>query len=136
MKSVNKVIILGNVGSDPEIKYTPSGTTVCNLRIATSENRKNKDGEWEEKTEWHRVIVFGKTAEACKDYLRKGSKVYIEGKIETRSWDDKEGQKHYATDIIGNDVVFLDSKASGTRKEVKEADNKQQIEDDNESLPF
>ena len=114
-RSLNKVMLIGNLGADPEIKYTPNGTAVANLRLATSENRKNKEGEWEERTEWHRVVVYGRQAEVAKDYLRKGSKVYVEGRIETRSWDDQDGQKRYMTDIVVNEFFILDSKsASGS----------------------
>lgn len=109
-RSLNKVMIIGNLGADPEIKYTPNGTAVANLRVATAENRKNKEGEWEERTEWHRVVLYSRLAENAKDYLHKGSKIYIEGRIETRSWDDQNGQKHYMTEIVGNEMMFLDAK--------------------------
>lgn len=109
-RSLNKVMIIGNLGADPEIKYTPNGTAVANLRIATAENRKNKEGEWEERTEWHRIVLYSRLAENAKDYLHKGSKVYIEGRIETRSWEDQSGQKRYMTEIVGNDLMFLDPK--------------------------
>ena len=109
-RSLNKVQIIGNLGADPEIKYSANGTAMANLKVATSDSRKNKEGEWEERTEWHRVLLLGRNAENAKDYLHKGSKVYIEGKIETRSWDDQNGQKHYMTEIIGNDMMFLDAK--------------------------
>ena len=112
-RSLNKVMLIGNLGADPEIKYTPNGTAVANLRIATSDNRKNKDGEWEERTEWHRVVMYGRQAELSKDYLKKGSKVYIEGRLETRSWEDQSGQKHYATEVVGYNLVFLDAKGQG-----------------------
>jgi len=113
-RSLNKVMLIGNLGADPEIKYTPNGTAVVNLRVATSENRKNKDGEWEERTEWHRVVFYGRQAEASKDYLKKGSKVFIEGRLETRSWEDQSGQKHYATDIVGGAMIPLDPRAQGS----------------------
>ncbi|MHB9030744.1 MAG: single-stranded DNA-binding protein [Candidatus Latescibacterota bacterium] len=109
-RSLNRVQLIGNLGADPEIRYTPNGTAVANIRVATAENRKNKEGEWEERTEWHRVVLYGRLAETAKDYLRKGSKVYIEGRIETRSWEDQNAQKHYATEVIGNDLIFLDPK--------------------------
>ncbi len=109
-RGLNKVMLIGNMGADPEIKYSPSGTAIANLRLATNENRKNSEGEWEEKTEWHRVVIFGKQAEFCKDYLRKGSKIYVEGRLQTRSWDDKDGQKHYMTEVVGFNMVMLDSK--------------------------
>lgn len=109
-RGLNKVMLIGNLGADPEIKYTPGGTAVANLRLATAENRKNKDGDWEETTEWHRVVMFGKQAEICKDYLRKGSKIYVEGRLQTRSWDDQNGQKKYSTEIVGSQMMMLDQR--------------------------
>ncbi len=106
MGSVNKVILVGNLGADPELKYTPSGTAVCNLRIATTETYKDKAGQKQEKTEWHRITIWAQQGENAAKYLAKGRSVYIEGRLETRSYD-KDGQKHYATDIIANQVVFL-----------------------------
>lgn len=112
-RGLNKVMLIGNLGSDPEIKYAASGTAIANFRLATSENRKNREGEWEEETEWHRIVIFGKQAEFCKDYLRKGSKVFIEGRIQTRSWDDQSGQKKYSTEIIGLSIILLEPKGVG-----------------------
>ena len=109
-RGLNKVMLLGNLGSDPEIKYSQSGTAIANLRIATAENRKNSDGEWEERTEWHRLVLFGRQAEISKDYLHKGSKIYIEGRLQTRSWEDQNGQKRNKTEIIVSQLVFLDRK--------------------------
>ncbi len=106
MGSVNKVILVGNLGADPELKYTPSSRPLCNLRIATTEVYKDKSGVKQEKTEWHRVTVWGDTAENCNKYLSKGRSVYIEGRLQTRSYD-KDGQKHYATDVVADRVVFL-----------------------------
>lgn len=110
-RGLNKVMLIGNIGADPEIKYTPGGTPIANLRIATTESRKNKDGDWEDITEWHRVVMFGKQAEICKDYLRKGSKIFVEGRLQTRSWDDQSGQKKYMTEIVGNQMMMLDQRA-------------------------
>jgi len=110
-RGLNKVMLIGNLGADPEIKYAPSGTPIANLRIATTENRKNKDGDWEEVTEWHRVVIFGRQAEVCKDYLRKGSKIYVEGRLQTRSWDDQSGQKRFLTEIVGSQMLMLDQRA-------------------------
>lgn len=107
MAGVNKVILLGNLGADPEIRYTPSGMAVANFRIATSETRPNKEGQKETKTEWHRIVAFGKLAEICGEYLAKGKQVYIEGKIQTRSWDDKDGNKRYTTEILANSMQML-----------------------------
>ena len=93
MAGINKVILVGNLGADPEIRYTPGGMAVVTFRLATSETRANKDGQKETKTEWHRVVAFGKLAEICGEYLSKGKQVYIEGKIQTRNWEDKDGNK-------------------------------------------
>jgi len=112
MGSVNKVILVGNLGADPELKYTPSSRPLCNLRIATTEVFKDKSGQRQEKTEWHRVTVWGDQAENCNKYLAKGRSVYIEGRLQTRSYD-KDGQKHYATDIVADRVVFLGSGGGG-----------------------
>lgn len=114
--SVNKVILIGNLGADPELKYTPSGNkAVCNLRIATSETYKDKSGQRQENTEWHRVNVWGDQAENCNKYLAKGRSVYIEGRIQTRSWEDKDGQKKYSTEIVADRVQFLGNKNDGQR---------------------
>jgi single-strand DNA-binding protein len=112
MGSVNKVILVGNLGADPELKYTPSSRPLCNLRIATTEVYKDKSGQRQEKTEWHRVTVWGDQAENCNKYLSKGRSVYIEGRLQTRSYD-KEGQKHYATDVVADRVVFLGGGGGG-----------------------
>jgi single-strand DNA-binding protein len=108
MGSVNKVILIGNLGADPELKYTPSQRPLCNLRIATTEVYKDKAGVRQEKTEWHRVTVWGDQAENCNKYLAKGRSVYVEGRLQTRTYD-KDGQKHYATDVVADRVVFLGS---------------------------
>src|ERR1700712_1110084 len=112
MGSINKVILIGNLGADPELKYTPSSRALCNLRIATTEVYKDKGGQRQEKTEWHRVTVWGDQAENCSKYLAKGRSVYIEGKLQTRTYD-KEGQKHYATDVVADRVVFLGGGGGG-----------------------
>jgi single-strand DNA-binding protein len=107
-KSVNKVILLGNVGKDPEIRSTPSGTMVANLTLATSDRFQDQQGAWQDRTEWHNLVAFKRTAEIIRDYVKKGSKLYIEGKIQTRSWDDKEtGAKRYRTEILVNDMSLL-----------------------------
>jgi single-strand DNA-binding protein len=112
MGSVNKVILIGNLGADPELKYTPSSRALCNLRIATTDVFKDKSGQRQERTEWHRVTVWGDTAENCHKYLAKGRSVYVEGRLQTRSYD-KDGQKHYATDVVADRVVFLGGGAGG-----------------------
>jgi len=105
--SVNKVIILGRLGQEPELKYTPSGAAVCNFSLATSENWMDKSGQKQERTEWHRIVVWGKLAELCNQYLSKGRQAFIEGSLQTRSWDDKTGQKRYTTEINAKNVQFL-----------------------------
>jgi single-strand DNA-binding protein len=113
-RSVNRVTLLGNVGKDPEIRSTPGGTMVANLTLATSDRQKDAQGNWQDRTEWHNLVAFTRTAEIVRDYVKKGSKLYIEGKIQTRSWDDKEsGQKRYRTEIIVNDLVLLTSREEG-----------------------
>jgi len=114
-KSVNKVILLGNVGKDPEIRSTGGGTMVANLTLATSDRYQDQQGNWQERTEWHNLVAFKRTAEIIRDYVKKGSKLYIEGKIQTRSWDDKEsGQKRYRTEIIVNDLSLLSGREEGS----------------------
>ena len=111
--SVNKVIILGRLGQDPEIKYTPSGAAVCNFSLATSETWNDKNsGQKQERTEWHRIVVWGKLAELCNQYLAKGRQAFVEGKLQTRSWDDKSGQKRYTTEINATTVQFIGGQAS------------------------
>lgn len=112
--TLNKVILIGNLGADPEVRYMPSGGAVANLRLATTEAWKDKQtGQPQERTEWHRVIFFQRTAEVCGEYLRKGSKIYVEGRIRTQKWQDKEGQDRYTTEIHGDQMMMLDSKGSG-----------------------
>jgi single-strand DNA-binding protein len=104
---VNKVILVGHLGADPDMRYTPSGQGVCELRLATSESWNDKNGQRQERTEWHRIVVWGKRAEVCSKYLSKGRQVFVEGRIQTRTYDDKDGNKRYITEIIANDVQFL-----------------------------
>ncbi len=113
-RGVNKVIIVGNLGKDPETRYMPSGSAVTNLRIATTEAWKDKQtGEAQERTEWHAVAMFGRLAEIAAEYLRKGSQVYIEGKLRTRKWQDKEGKDRYTTEIVADEMQMLGSKGGG-----------------------
>ena len=108
MKSVNKVILIGHLGKDPEMKFTQGGMPVAKFTLATNERQKDKDGNWQERTEWHNIVAFQRTAEIVGEYLRKGRQVYIEGSLRTGSWDDKEtGKKMYKTDILVNDLVLL-----------------------------
>ena len=113
-RGINKVILVGNLGADPETRAMPSGTTVANLRIATSESWRDKQsGEQQERTEWHRVVLFGRLGEIAAEYLKKGSQVYIEGSLRTRKWQDKQGQERYSTEIVGNDMQMLCGRGGG-----------------------
>ncbi len=114
MASVNKVILIGNLGKDPEVRYLPSGDAVANISIATTETWKDKAGEKQEKTEWHRVSMFSKLAEIAGEYLKKGSQVYIEGRLETRKWTDKEGQERFTTEIKADRMQMLGSRSGGS----------------------
>lgn len=105
--SVNKAILIGHLGADPEVRYTPSGTPVANFRIATSESWNDKQGQRQERTEWHRIVAWNKTAELVGEYLSKGRQVYIEGRIQTRQWDDRDGNKRYTTEVVASQVTFL-----------------------------
>ena len=113
MSSLNKAQIIGRLGQDPEVRYTQSNTAVATLNIATSERYKDSNGEQQTKTEWHKVVAWGRLAEICQQYLTKGSLVYIEGPIQTRSWEDKQGEKRYTTEIKALSMQMLDSKGSG-----------------------
>jgi len=106
-KSVNKVILIGHLGQDPELRYTGSGTPVCSLRIATNDSYKDSDGNFVERTEWHSVVAWSRLAEICSEYLRKGSQVYIEGSLQTRTWEDREGNTRYTTEIKAREMVML-----------------------------
>lgn len=112
-KSINKATLIGNVGKDPEVKFLPSGAAVANFTLATSERFKDKGGEFQERTEWHNLVAFQRLAEIVRDYVKKGSKLYVEGRIQTRSWDDKDNQKHYKTEIVINDLVLLSGRGEG-----------------------
>ncbi len=105
--AINKVILIGNLGQNPEIRHSPSGQAICNMNIATNEAWTDKNGQKQEKTEWHRIVVFGKLAELCSQYLSKGRQAYIEGKLQTRSWQDKEGQTRYTTEVVAQTIQFL-----------------------------
>ncbi len=112
--SVNKVILLGRLGQDPEIRYTQNGSSVCQFSLATSENWKDRNGEKQEKTEWHRVVVWGKIGELCNQYLSKGRQVYLEGKLQTRQWEDKSGNKRYTTEVNASSVQFIGGNSQDT----------------------
>ena len=113
-KSLNKVMLIGNLGKDPEVKYTPQGTPVAKLTLATNERYKDKEGQWQDRTEWHNVVLWSRLAEIAGEYLKKGSKVYIEGRLQTRSWDDKQtNQKKYMTEVVANDLLLLGGRGEG-----------------------
>lgn len=117
MGSVNKVILVGNLGRDAELKVTPSGFPISTFSLATTDRRRDKDtNQWQEKTEWHRIKLLGKQAESLKDYLKKGKQIYVEGRLETRSWDDKDGQKRYTTEIIADRIQLLGSAGGGSSR--------------------
>jgi single-strand DNA-binding protein len=117
-RSVNKVILVGHLGKDPEVKYTPSGTPVAKFTLATNERFKDKEGNWQDRTEWHNITAWQRTAEIVGEYCKKGSQVYIEGRLRTDSWDDKEtGQKKYRTEIVVNDLVLLGGRGGGEASE-------------------
>ncbi|MBE9520793.1 MAG: single-stranded DNA-binding protein [Proteobacteria bacterium] len=136
---VNKVILIGNLGADPEVRYTQNGTAVANFRIATTETWK-KDGEKEEQTEWHRIVTFARLAEICGEYLSKGSRVYIEGRIQTRKWEDRDGNPRYTTEIVAREMKMLSARgaaeggqAGGSRPEEPPLPDVPPMEDD---VPF
>jgi single-strand DNA-binding protein len=121
-RGLNKVILIGNLGADPETRAMPSGTTVANLRVATSESWRDKQsGEQQERTEWHRVALFGRLGEIAAEYLRKGSQVYIEGSLRTRKWQDKQGTERYTTEIVANEMLMLGGRSSGASAAAPEA---------------
>jgi single-strand DNA-binding protein len=142
MAGLNKAILIGNLGRDPEVRYTPSGTAVANFSLATSETWANKEGEKETRTEWHRIVAFGKLGEICGEYLSKGKQVYIEGRIQTREWDDRDGNKRYTTEIIASQMLMLGSKDASVARDAsagaadtdyKEGPGQEQQDDD---IPF
>ena len=120
MASVNKVILVGNLGKDPDSRYLPDGGAVCNFSVATTDKWKDKSGEQQERTEWHRVATFATLAEICGEYLKKGSQVYIEGRLQTRKWTDKEGKDRYTTEIVADRMQMLGSRAGGSDSMARE----------------
>ncbi len=135
MASVNKAILIGNLGRDPELRYTPSGQPVASFPLATTSRWKDKEGNLQERTEWHRVVVWGRQAEISGEYLKKGSPVYIEGRIQTRSWDDKDGNKRYVTEIVAYRMQLLGRKGETYEEEIKgEPPEMEEVEE--EDLPF
>jgi len=113
MRGVNKVILVGNLGRDPEVRYIRDGTAVANLRIATSETWNDANGQKQERTEWHRVVAWGKLAEIAKEYMTKGRQIYVEGRLQTRSWDDREGNKRYTTEVRADQMIMLGTRGDG-----------------------
>ena len=146
MSGVNKVILIGNLGADPEVRSTGGGTPVTNFRLATSETYKTREGQRETRTEWHRVVTFGKLAEICGQYLKKGKQIYIEGRIQTREWEDQTGNKRWTTEVVANQMVMLGRAGEGgggyspdDSQETQYADGGAQEPagaDDDDDLPF
>ena len=121
---IYKVILIGNLGANPDVRHLPSGTSVANFNLATADRFKDREGEWQERTEWHRIVAFGRLAEVCGEYLTKGRQVYIEGRLQTRSWEDKEGQTRYTTEIVAREMKML-----GRRED-------KPTEDSGDDIPF
>jgi len=116
-RGVNKVTLIGNLGQDPELRYTGSGTAVCNMRLATNESYTDRDGEEVQQTEWHRIVAWGRLGEICNEYLDKGSQVYFEGKLQTNEWEDRDGNQRETTEIRAQEVMFLDSNRQGASQD-------------------
>ncbi|MCC6954868.1 MAG: single-stranded DNA-binding protein [Deltaproteobacteria bacterium] len=121
--SLNKVLIMGNLGADPELRFTQSQTAVCTLRVATTDRRKDQSGEWVEHTEWHSVVVWGKQAENCNTYLKKGRQVFVEGRLQTRKWQDQTGNSRYSTEVVANNVQFIGGGRGGDSPRNGQADS-------------
>ncbi|MFO7798719.1 single-stranded DNA-binding protein [Rhodohalobacter sp.] len=147
MSSLNKVMIIGRLGADPDVRYTQSNAAVANMSVATTDRYKDRNGELQENTEWHRVVVWNRLAEICQEYLKKGSLVYFEGKLETRGWEDKEGQKRYTTEIKAFNMQMLDSRgdqsgggapqnSSGGKTAKASVDLDDSFDDMDDDLPF
>jgi len=143
MSSLNKAMIIGRLGADPEVRYTQSNTAVANMSVATTERFKDRNGELQERTEWHKVVAWGRTAEVCQQYLKKGSLVYFEGPIQTNEWEDKNGQKRYTTEIKALTMQMLDSRGGGQTDENNQNQNMtstveidESFDDMEDDLPF
>ena len=130
--SVNKVMLVGHMGSDPDVRYTPKGFPIANLNRATNDSRKNETGEYADHSEWHKIVLIGKLAEFAEKNIKKGAFLYVEGKLQTRNWEDKEGVKHYSTEVKGDVVTLLGSRKKGDAKEPDVADN----EVNEDEIPF
>ncbi len=139
MAGVNKVILIGNLGKDPELRYTPGGQAVASFSLATGEKWKDKDGNMQDRTEWHNIVIWGRMAENAKEYLAKGRPVYIEGRIQTSTWDDKDGNKHYKTEIVAQSMQFLGSRGdqgSAPSGPPPEAPQPADLAGEDDDLPF
>ena len=139
MASLNRVMLIGNMGDDPDMRYTAAGSAVCNFTLATNENWKDKDGNKQQKSEWHRVVMFGKLAEIAGQYLKKGSAVYIEGKLQTRKWQDKDGKDRYTTEIIADEMKMLGGGGEKPQEKPEKTGRQQHYEKtdfDDEAIPF
>jgi single-strand DNA-binding protein len=136
MASVNKVILIGNLGKDPETRYMPNGDAVTNITVATTETWKDKNGEKQEKTEWHRITFYRKLAEIAGEYLKKGAPVYVEGRLETRKWTDKAGVERYTTDVIASDMKMLGKKDGGSSQGSKPTSGASDPFDDDQDISF
>lgn len=134
-KSLNKVILIGNLGRDPEVRYLPSGQAVANFSLATSERFQDKENNWQERTEWHRVVFFGKVAEVVGQYLNKGSRVYVEGRIQTREWEGQDGQKRKTTEIVGQNMIMLGGRGESASSS-EDASYEQAAPGADEDIPF
>lgn len=133
MGSINKVMLIGNLGRDAELRYTPGGAAVATLNLATTETFKDKQGQKKEATEWHRIVVWGKTAETLNDYLKKGKSIYVEGKLQTRKWKDKDGKDNYTTEVRGDRVVLLSGGGNGGPTGGKHLRDEDVLRDDREA---
>ncbi|TVQ12601.1 MAG: single-stranded DNA-binding protein [Balneolaceae bacterium] len=137
MASLNKVMIIGHLGADPDVRYSQNNTAIATLSVATNERYKDQNGDWQESTEWHRIVAFGRIAEVCQEYVKKGSKIYVEGSLQTRSWEDKDGVKKYTTEIKARTLFMLDGKGDSNTMEPA-ASGAAVVNDntDNDDLPF
>ncbi|MCB0723303.1 MAG: single-stranded DNA-binding protein [Ignavibacteriae bacterium] len=138
-RGLNKVLLIGHLGKDPELRYTPNGTAVCNFSLATTESYKADDGNWVDKTEWHNIVAWRKLAETCSNYLKKGSKIYAEGKITTESYEKDGGDKRYITKVVLNSMIMLDAKGSSGGSQSSSSGSEESApvtEDGDDDLPF
>ncbi len=135
-RSVNKVILIGNLGKDPELRYAPSGSAVATFSLATSEQWKDQEGNPQERTSWHNIVVWGKLAEIVSEYLKKGRKVYLEGRLQYRDYEDKSGNKRYVTEVVVSDLVMLGSRQDGGEREEPAAGATPAVSEEKDDLPF